>query len=217
MATAIHSHRPKQFTRLRMWTKTDLQKSSPALQQVLEQQGRWQGASSSIRSVGGNQAAESEWGCRNMVGLMTCTHRGGGHLHSTANMLSAMHLAHQPGLQLLGVAWARWFDAHCDVDDPAAYFTRSGWTGKGGDPADDDLCRIVGMPTQKKKPAARDPIGNGRSKPKTPPLRAPSRNIRVQVKKRPSSGAARKKPAGDMARPASGAARKKPACTGGNN
>ena len=57
---AIHGKRPKkQFTR---FERRDKQTIPPELEAVLRSQGRWDAASKSVRFVGGNQCAESEWG-----------------------------------------------------------------------------------------------------------------------------------------------------------
>ncbi len=65
LAVAIHGRKPrKQFTALKKLDKTS---PLPALHAVLSSQGRVKDSSVHVRICGGNQAAESEWGCANQL------------------------------------------------------------------------------------------------------------------------------------------------------
>ncbi len=140
VAQAIHGKKPKkQFTRCEKRDKSTI----PAeLEAVLHSQGRWDEASKSVRFVGGNQAAESEWGVSGSLLAQKAVHRGQAKLHSTAHACSALFLATCPGLQKLGLVMQRFFQECIDKADPSTYFTRSGWTGAGAPEDDVDAQRI---------------------------------------------------------------------------
>ena len=131
---ASHGKQPrKQFARFETINKSSI----PAEREVvLRQQCRWDEASNSVRFVGGNQAAESEWGVSGQLLAQTAVHRGMSKLHSTAHACSALYLGVCPGLKNLGLVMQRFYEDCLDKADPSTYFNRSGWTAAGA-PADD--------------------------------------------------------------------------------
>ena len=145
---AIHGKRPrKQFTRL---DKVDKASIPAELEAVLREQGRWDEASKTVRFIGGNQAAESEWGVSGQLLAQKAVHRGNAKLHSTAHACSALFPGVCPGLKNLSHAMQRFFQDCMDKADPSAYFTRSGWTAAGA-PADDmDAQRVCATDSAKK-------------------------------------------------------------------
>ena len=137
---AIHGKRPrKQFTRFEKRSKDAI---IPELEAVLRAQGRWDPASKSVRFVGGNEAAESEWGVSASLLAQKAVHRGNAKLHSTAHACSALYLASCPGLKYLAVVMERFFQECIDKADPSTYFTRSGWTAAGAHEDDVDAQRV---------------------------------------------------------------------------
>ena len=127
LSTAIHSKKAtKQFKRQEKWEKSAV---SAELERVLRAQGQWNEESSSVRSTGGNQCAESDWGVSKMYMEMKCTHRGNATLHSHANSLSALFGALPPGLRHLGHAAKHWIAEH--VDEASHAGLCNGWDGRG--------------------------------------------------------------------------------------
>ena len=132
LAVAQHGRKPhKQFTSLK---KINKQNGGVALEAVLRKQGRWDPKSSSVRIVGGNQAAEGTWGTGKMNLKQRCVHRGAAATRSTAHATCALFLSTFPGLAHFGQAWRRFFYEHMDQESPQVFFTRSGWSGAGANP-----------------------------------------------------------------------------------
>eukprot|EP00969_Alexandrium_andersonii_P190857 8432111-Alexandrium_andersonii.AAC.1 len=95
------------------------------LREVLLRQGRWDESRSCVKFVGGNQAAESEWGRSASLLAQKAVHRGGGATrHSTAHACSALVLSSCPGLVTLGAVMTRFFQLCCDKEDPGNYLKR---------------------------------------------------------------------------------------------
>jgi hypothetical protein len=141
LAYAVHGRKPtKQFTRLCLIAKSTV---SPALQVVLRKQGRWCEKSAHIRTTGGNQAAESEWGCRNMNLKARHVHSGQAKKHAHAHALCSMHLCHKVGMAHVGAAWKSWLEHFVDKGAPGHMLSQSGWTGLGASDEDKDVSRIV--------------------------------------------------------------------------
>ena len=72
-----------------------------------------------MRSIGGNQLAESDWGVSKMYMKMKCTHRANATLHSHANSLSALFCFTSHGFRFLGHAVKHWISVHADEASPA--------------------------------------------------------------------------------------------------
>jgi hypothetical protein len=165
---AVHGRQPKkQFTRLDKRSKAEI---PPELEKVLRTKGRWDDASSSVRFVGGNQAAESEWGTSGQLMTQKAVHRAGAKFHSTAHACSALFLSNCPGLSNLGRVMSFFYQECMDKADPATYFTRSGWTSAGSADGDIDAQRVCA--TAKAASIDQDL----------------DKEIRDQAKKRPAAG-----------------------------
>ena len=140
VASAIHGRQPrKQFTCCVKYAKSTVPEP---LREVLLQQGRWDDQSGTIKFVGGNQAAEGEWGSSASLLHQKAAHRGQAKLHSTAHAASALFLYRCPGLRNLGLVMARFYDVCLDQANPSEYFSRSGWTSAGAPVDDLDAQRV---------------------------------------------------------------------------
>ena len=110
----------------------------------MKKQGRWNEESSNVRIADGNQSAEGEWGFGKSYQKSRCVHRGQNKRHYTSHATSALFMSHNPGVQALGNAIRHWLRVHMDATPPLNMFSRSGRTGTGAKPGDDDAARIVG-------------------------------------------------------------------------
>ena len=113
---------------------------------VLESQGRWDEKSSCVRFVGGNQAAESEWGVSGSLMAQKAVHRGQAKRHSTAHACSSLSLSTCIGLKGLSLPMAWFYQEVLDKADPGTYFNRQGWTGSGATSSDVDAARVRATP-----------------------------------------------------------------------
>jgi hypothetical protein len=126
LATALHGRKPKkQFTRLQQFPKHSL---SPKLAGVMDKMGRLSPSSSSLRVIGGNQAAEGTWGTGKQGLKQRAVHRGKAALHSSAHAGCTLYLSHFPGLKSAGHVWKAFLFAYVDKVSPQGFFTKSGWS-----------------------------------------------------------------------------------------
>ena len=186
-STAVHSRKPrKQFTALH---KIPVDSMSPALKRAMQSMGRLSPSSGSVKSIGGNQKAESAWGTGKMHQKSRCVHRGGAHLHATAHATAALFMTKHPRLKAAGQAFARFIRAHMDRCAPRDMFSPTGWTGAGARKGDDHGVMVAGIGltplTTMKRPATsvveKEPVQA---------MKRPAANVPqpLQAMKRPAAG-----------------------------